>query len=329
MMRSRCSNPASTSPNDRINRSLLRKVTPLLIRLAVVLIILITFGSVLATIIPQHQPADFYSSRYSTAFADLILFFSINDFFHSAVFYGLIDAFFVDLTVCSVVRIVTRLSSRAPKRFGPDLIHLGLLLVIIAGVISSMAREEIAFSMNPGESRALPGGYRITLVSFDFKRYPDGRPKDWISHLLVAKDGASTQYEIEVNRPLTLGGVTLYQSSYQEFSSALLTNGSGQIELLKNEGIETADGTFAFLGPGAVTGSGLFARLTKNGEIMERLTVNPGGKIGTMTVRQVFDYYTTVLQAIRDPSSWLVILALTTAAAGLILTLVLRRKEAR
>ncbi len=304
------------------------RLTPFLIRAAVVVIILIAVLSLLATFVPQRQPAEFYTTRYPAFAAGLIVFFSFNDFFRSAVFLILTGLFFVDLALCSLIRLVTRISTRAPKRFGPDVIHLGLLLVIMAGVFSFAAREEFSFSMKPGDTRNFPGGYRVSLVSFEFKRYPDGRPADWISRVRVTRAGRTTEEAIEVNHPLTLGGVTLYQSSYQEFASVQLSGDAGTIEVMQHESFSTADGTFAFLRPGSSPGSAVFGRLSTAGAIMDYAAVENGGTVGSMSLKQVFTYYITGLQAVRDPASWLVIVALVISAAGLLLTMLQKRREA-
>jgi hypothetical protein len=309
-------------------RALLKVLTS--VRLAAVLIVLIALCSLTATFVPQKQSPDFYRSHYPSPIADLLLYSGYSVFFRSVPFFVLVGLFFVNLAACAAHRFVTRAARQAPRRFGPDIVHAGLLLIVIAGVLSLAGREETMLALKEGERRALPGGYAVTLTSFEYRRYPDGRPANWTSRLKVEKDGTTTDEAVEVNRPLFLGAVTLYQSSFQEFATASLDSPSGSFTLGGNEAVDTGAGAFVFLGPAAEPGSALFGRLDQTeSRVVERETALPGGRIGPLVFKGVAVSYATGLQAVIDPSSWLVIPALVVTAAGLVLTVIQKLKESR
>ncbi|MBN2354310.1 MAG: cytochrome c biogenesis protein ResB [Spirochaetales bacterium] len=300
------------------------------VRLAVVLIALITLCSLTATFIPQKQAPEYYRSHYPAVAADAIVFSGYADFFHSAPFFILAGLFFINLSACTVNRFVSRVMRGAPRRYGPDIIHAGLLLTVIAGVLSLINRWETVITLREGDRRLFPDGSVVTLASFEYRRYPDGRPEAWISRLKVEKDGKTTEAAVEVNHPLFLGAVTLYQSSFDERATAYLDSPEGHFTLWKNEAVETGEGTFVFLGADTAPGSALFGLLDPaETRVVERRTAAPGGRIGPLVLRRVEVSYATGLQAVVDPSSWLVIPALIVAAAGLVLTVIQKLKEQR
>ncbi len=296
------------------------------VRLAVALIALIALCSLAATFIPQKQAPEFYRSHYPAPVADLIVSSGYGDYFRSVPFFILAALFFSNLSACAVNRFVSRAARGAPRRYGPDILHAGLLLTVIAGVLSLATRQEAALTLRKGDRSALADGYTVTLSSFEYHRYPDGRPEAWISRLIVEKDDRSTEAVVEVNHPLFLGNVTLYQISYN--SAAFLDSPQGSFTLENNEAVETGQGTFVFLGPDAAPGSALFGLLDPGeSRVVERMTAAPGGQIGPLVLRRVEESYATVLQVVRDPSSWLVVPALIVAAAGLFLTMIQKLKE--
>jgi cytochrome c biogenesis protein len=57
--------------------------------------------------------------------------------------------------------------------------------------------------------------FEVACEKFELQTYPDGRPKDYLSRLVVRKGGQIVQNKtIEVNSPLIQDGIFFYQSSY-------------------------------------------------------------------------------------------------------------------
>jgi cytochrome c biogenesis protein ResB len=157
------------------------------VRLAVVLLLVITGLSILATLIPQGRGEEYYRTSYAPGMADLILWTGFDGFSTSVLFLAPVALFVVNLGVCTVHRMTTRGKSGAARRHGPDLIHIGLLILAVGGVASTLLRKEAAFSMGAGDSVDVSGGYRLELLAFDTQRYESGLPKDWISTVRVTQ----------------------------------------------------------------------------------------------------------------------------------------------
>ena len=144
-------------------------------------------------------------------------------FFSSLGFFAIVFLFFVNLTCCTIYRFLRELKKKSNKNFGPDIIHGGLILFIIAALISVYSRMEGQIALVIGESAVLPGGSILTLDEFEYLHYDDGRPKDWISYLTI-KDGEDTihsRYPLRVNHPLKLKNYTLYQVSFGQMQGGL------------------------------------------------------------------------------------------------------------
>ncbi|GEM_PF-1661414 len=102
------------------------------------------------------------------------------------------------------------------SKLGPDIIHVGILMAIIGGMVVGLTTTQKTFFMQPGDVEQI-GTLHIKLIDFKFLTYPNGQPKDWIS--VVQVSGKKTTYtkNITVNNPLNLGnGNLLYQSSYDK-----------------------------------------------------------------------------------------------------------------
>lgn len=199
------------------------------LKLALVLILYITATSIISTFIQQGRDLGFYLEAYPPLVAWLIVFSGFNNFFSSLLFAGPTFVFFLNLATCTFHRFRTRLINKAKKRFGPDILHVGLLIMIIGGVVSISGREERSVMLNEGDSVHIPGGYVLTVEKFEFLKYENGSPKDWISTVKVVKDEKSIQeaYPIEVNKPLKIGNVKLYQSTYKVNSFIVLSDRAG------------------------------------------------------------------------------------------------------
>ena len=75
------------------------------------------------------------------------------------------------------------------------LLHLGLLLAV--GALSLKAAfmpPRLQASLRPGES-AMLGDDMLALKSFEVPKYPDGKPRQYVSevHVLAMKDGGKPE----------------------------------------------------------------------------------------------------------------------------------------
>lgn len=95
-------------------------------------------------------------------------------------------------------------------KIGPDIIHIGILVTLISGLIIGLTTKTESFYLKIGD-KFYPGGKEFILTDFKVYKYDDGSVKDWIS---VVSDG-NNEYSIEVNKPLSVNNGKLYQWSHK------------------------------------------------------------------------------------------------------------------
>ena len=297
------------------------------VKLAVVLLIIIVVTSIIATLIQQDRELAFYYHTYSQPLAWLIIKTQFNSFFRSFLFITSIVLFSVNLSVCSIDRIYREITKKRRRRYGPDLIHIGLLILLVGGLISAFTRVQGSWYMASGEETKLPNGYVIQLESFEFLAYENGRPKDWISTVDVFKDGELVidSFPIEVNNPLKAGKIEVYQTSYGEQPRAELLGPDGSKILLgEGEYIETDTGALVLAGIDySQSGSSQYAAVFEewiNQERNQYITFEVGETFENFELKSVGIVPVTGLQAVKDPGYLAVLIGLIMAGVGLFLT---------
>jgi cytochrome c biogenesis protein len=208
-------------------------------RLALVLLVLLGIGSVLGTFLPQIPQTGLslqhLEPRYSPLVFSLLRFFQVFDLFHSWWFSLLLSLLALNLLACSLPRIqaLPRIFKSGPgtrRRAGFLLVHLGIMIVLVAGAFGQVAAEEGTLTLLPGEesdriqiredaltrSRKLP--FTIRCRDFVIERFASGSGgiRDYVSVLEVVEAGRpALTRRVEVNAPLVYAGYSFYQSSYQ------------------------------------------------------------------------------------------------------------------
>lgn len=246
------------------------------VKLAIVLLIIITLASILGTLVPQHRSAAEYTARYGQL-APLLITLDITRVYQSWWYLGLLFLFALNTAVCTLTRLGSKwrrafqpkvgtepgpitslslstelrrkgplsdeagrmtdiLSARrfklrkaegadavgllARKRtlgvFGSDIVHLGLLIIILGGIISGFTSTRRMLTISEGDTIDVPeAGIQLRLDEFRTDYYPNGQVKDWKSLLTVLREGEEVKAQmIEVNHPLSYRGFVYYQSSY-------------------------------------------------------------------------------------------------------------------
>ncbi len=103
-------------------------------------------------------------------------------------------------------------------RLGTVCTHLGLILIVAAVFwrgLSAWREDEVV--LGPGQVYAPGRGldFQVRNDGFKVERYPDGRPRDYLSHLTILEAGRETAYKtVRINEPLTYRGLSFYLSSY-------------------------------------------------------------------------------------------------------------------
>jgi len=315
--------------------NLLKKVYGFLrsVKLALVLIAYIVITVAVATIVPQGREISFYDKTYPQFLSRFIVTIGFNTYFKSVLFLVPVSLFFINLSVCTFHRLFTRLKRNVKKRFGPDIIHIGLLLLMIGGLLTLMGRRESVFYLAKGNSVNLPGGYELILKSFKYLTYKDDRPRDWLSSVDIKKGGKTVRsFTIEVNRPLKIGALRIYQYTYSNNSQVLLTDTKGNTGLIHpGYYVRNGDEIIVFKGVDVPADNKLNSQTTSKTEkaVFEKwigkrrigvYKIPSGGLIGSFRVTRMQSKMLTGLKAVDDPGVVPVIIAFILIGLGLALT---------
>jgi cytochrome c biogenesis protein len=309
------------------------------VKLAVVLILVLVALALAASLVPQGREPSFYLERYPPAFATVLLAVGADRFFRSIPFLVPAGLFTVNLAVCTVHRLASRARAGAPRRHGPDVLHLGLLVLIAGGMTTAFLRQELYFTMAAGDEVRLTAGYSMVLESFRFERWETGAPKAYVSTVRILRDGNTVgePRAIEVNRPLRVAGIRVYQTSYQSEGVVHLRDAAGATGAIAiGQGIADGEAAWYFEDverePGAAEAPGawtaVFRRRAEAGSAtLATLRAAAGGTVGPYAVERVSGRLVTGLTAVRDPGTGVVFVGLAMVAAGLGMTFLQKRKE--
>lgn len=183
-------------------------------KLALILLFLIIITAGLSTFVIQGQDLDFYREHFG-GLGEVLFRIGFTNFFNSWFFLLLLLLFFINMLFCTIKRIYKQIKKTINLRPGPDIIHIGLLLLLIGGLINILWELEATVMMRPGEEITITQ-YRVVLDDFQFIKYKSGAPKDWLSSLSIY-DGESLlkRQVVEVNKPLRFKGYSIFQSQYK------------------------------------------------------------------------------------------------------------------
>ncbi|MBN1412642.1 MAG: cytochrome c biogenesis protein ResB [Spirochaetales bacterium] len=297
------------------------------VKLAVVLIGYITITSIMATLVPQGREVEYYLHNYPDLLSWLIVNTGFHQFFRSLLFLIPAVFFFVNLSVCTIDRFVREIRGKKKKRFGPDILHAGLLLLVIASLITALTRQESQIFMAEREQYRIQDKYVIGLNSFETQLYADGRPKDWISRIDVFKDDDLLVHDfpIEVNSPLSVDGMMIYQVDFSEQDRVLLGGENKDVHSLAVRDFFKSNGEVFSIDSISVNSAN--AALNTAG-IRKWTDQSPGrpviykvsDKVGAYEILKISREDLTGLQIIKDPGAVPVVIALLIITLGLCVT---------
>ena len=91
-------------------------------RLAIFLFLVLAFISIFGTLIPQGQPYQFYLMKYGAFWGKIILFFKLDDAYHSWWYVGTLILFLINLITCSIKRfpVSWKLYKKDPTEIDPE-----------------------------------------------------------------------------------------------------------------------------------------------------------------------------------------------------------------
>lgn len=274
------------------------------VQLFLVLLAVIVVLAAIATFIPQGLDRSAYYDRYTPLFASAITAIGITNFFRSTLLFVLLVAVELNLILCTMPRLWRRVVatvrgtpsgrgggdgrlgrfSQLAIRFGPDIIHLGLIVAIAGGLLIAATREEKQFLVPLGAvvgfDEALPP---ITVVDSREIRDGEGRVIDW--QIDLAYDGQKRT--VAINDPIGIDGYRVHFFHWGRERVIVLRDPSGvEYSVHIGEGLVSPDGN-AHVFAGVVDADsteGLVPAqiqlLNPEGEIVGERLLAPGDRLG-------------------------------------------------
>ncbi len=179
-------------------------------------------------------------------------------------------------------------------RFGPPLIHIGLVLLMIGSVWGAIEGQRIEQYLTPNSSFELFNNKEninisLYLKKFNIQRDPSGRAEQFLSTIELvdpAKDKILVK-KISVNHPFRFNGMTLYQADWSLAAITLQLGEDQRLQLPLTNFPELGEQIWGLVIPTKPDGSdpilmslaseeGPIKVFNENGELLANL--RPGGK---------------------------------------------------
>lgn len=247
----------------------------------------------------------------------------LNQFYTSSLFFLLGALLEINLLLCTVPRLIKRLQrGRTPGlAYGPDVIHVGLAILILAGVFSLALRREQVFLVPTGETVAFEGRQFTVMASAELTG-DDGTVTGWTIRLTHGDD----DYELGQNNPVSVDGYRLHFIHWGREPYAELKLGETRtVQLHEGEALQSATGELLVLD--RIDGAAAhFRRLAPDGREQETVTLRPGESYGGVryaaTGREVLNGF----KVSRDPTRPFMLTGLLLVAAGMVMYILSRRR---
>ncbi len=297
------------------------------VKLAIILVSYIAVSSVFASVFPQRSSI---AAAVPEPWRAVVAFFQPDNFFSSAFFFVPVTLLAANLLVCTVDRIVRRLRAKASLRMGPDIIHAGLLALIAGGLVTFAFRTEERMLLEKGATWTLSCGTTIQGSGFNFSRYPDGRPSKWVAHVRVIEDDRVLfdDFGIEVNKPLSVNGASVYLLSYETGIRVTLGSATGEKrEIGIGDIVNTGDRLYVLEDAAEKNGiDGATFSVWKKDKTYQYADLGAGDSVGGFSVESVSVHYTPRLLAASDPGGPLIGIAFALIAIGFAVTYIKKQR---
>jgi cytochrome c biogenesis protein len=116
--------------------------------------------------------------------------------------------------------------------FGTVMAHLSFVIIIVGVFLTATTGfKDTQFTAPVGQRVDVGHGTGLTVEakSFNDAYYPDGSPKDYVSDLTLYRSGVAVKSQkVRVNTPLTLDGVSFYQSFFGVAAGMKVTDAAGK-----------------------------------------------------------------------------------------------------
>jgi hypothetical protein len=186
-------------------------------RTGVLLLVLLTLISLLGVVIGQNLPVGAYVERFGEIGGGLVVRSGLASVFRTWYFLLAVWLLALSLLTCSFRRIARLL--RAPggrlRRVGSLVTHLALVVILAGGFVMARygSRRSGARFLGAGDTTEVAeGGFSLRVEEARTEFSEEGAVSEYVSIVTVIEDGVETgTHRIEVNAPLTVNGVGVYQ----------------------------------------------------------------------------------------------------------------------
>jgi cytochrome c biogenesis protein len=247
---------------------------------------------------------------------------------------------------------------RAYAQFGPYLIHLAVLVIIIGGLIGSGfgfkgvvqlyegERSDTAWS--PDGKQIIPLGFIIQCQEFSVEYYESGSPRTYRTRLAVMNEHGEVEDErmIEVNHPWFYRGIGFYQQTwgqdrhYRMKATSLEHANTLTAELLLGQRFEIPDAELVFIPAmdlsemrqeGIEIGSDIFVHVFFKDEFQGHLGMKQGIPKEIRGYRIEFERVLartwTGLELVKDPGIPLIWAGFALLCLGLVFSFLLKHQR--
>ena len=117
--------------------------------------------------------------------------------------------------------------------FGTVIAHLSFVIILLGFFLSSTTGfKNTSFIASVGDAAVPVGhgtGLSVKAMSFNDTYYADGSPKDYVSDLVLYKNGVQVNRQmVRVNHPMAQDGVSFFQSAFGIAAAVTVTDSAGK-----------------------------------------------------------------------------------------------------
>lgn len=194
-------------------------------RTAIWILSLLAVLSMIGVLVGQNLPPEAYVDRYGRFLGNAIARAGVTDMFGAWYFLLAVGVLTISIVACSLARLVRLARSRQPGalvRTGSLVTHASFVVILVGGLVTGVGGFRRALPLYVGAGgvvEVVEGGFSLRVEEARTEFSDSGAVSDYVSVVTVIEDGAERgPYRIEVNSPLTVRGIGVYQ--YEMMPSA-------------------------------------------------------------------------------------------------------------
>ena len=245
-------------------------------------------------------------------------------FFSSFYFLVPVGLFALSLLTCTINSLVRR-PRRRITGYAHDIIHIGILILMMGGLLTHLAGREEVVTLSIGETITVRNEWDVTLI--DSRR----TGMNWESTLRIQrKETEETREEVvSVNQPVSVGPVRLLQQTWQNPRVLVLEDDEGnRYTMTPGEGFAAGE-TVIILEESPESDIGLRFVRFEDSRRSGTITVEPGMSIAELTVVTSQERILSGIQVVHDPGAAVALVGALLLMLGLGLYLLKKAREER